>query len=354
MTAIERFIAGEDRLSAVLGAVPFFDAPATLASWMNRTARSVEDERAAAANPCVFEPSARLRDAVLQEAWALERAQTPRRQALRAALAREADIGKILGAPVAPATEAWLRDIWARQEKSPRAAAPPSPPARQRPWWKPGLAFGTGLGAALLAVLAVRHLGNIPEIPPLLAAADAPLIVTTPDADDWMPPPPSRPAPDENLRAAKPTAPARAASTEAVESETETPVLRQPASAPLADRAQVAHAAPAPAPADEPLPPQREDDLAAADIWLLGAAQWKRLATSFRHAPIPHADAPSSRNKSAPQQPWRLLVSTPEAPEALALAAFLRQSLPPGAELLIHADPAIPAGFARLAPPRQP
>jgi hypothetical protein len=48
-----------------------------------------------------------------------------------------------------------------------------------------------------------------------------------------------------------------------------------------------------------------------------------------------------------------LRVRTPDAPEVHALAALLRKSLPPGAELSIQSDPGIPADFANLVPPHQ-
>jgi hypothetical protein len=57
--------------------------------------------------------------------------------------------------------------------------------------------------------------------------------------------------------------------------------------------------------------------------------------------------------RNAPRRPWRLLVATPDAPEVLTLAAFLRQSLPPGEALTVQSDTDIPPGFARLVLPER-
>ncbi|MDR1855120.1 MAG: hypothetical protein LBR05_09495 [Azoarcus sp.] len=45
MDIIERFIAGEDKLSGLLKMVPFFEAPATMASWVTSVVRVVQAER---------------------------------------------------------------------------------------------------------------------------------------------------------------------------------------------------------------------------------------------------------------------------------------------------------------------
>ncbi|MDR1227466.1 MAG: hypothetical protein LBK55_00350 [Azoarcus sp.] len=350
MNAVERFIAGEDRLSAVLGAAPFFDAPETLASWMNQTARAVENERAAkrdAVAAGMFEPPAHLCDAVLREAWALERAQAPRRQALRAELARGTSIEAALGAPVSPKAAAWLHG-WARQEEAPRAAPRPAP-TRRRTWWKPGLVFGASFSIALLAGLAVQfHWLSAPGTPP------APMLAASP-------PPPS-PAQFET-EAAGDEAPDSALLTGRSEflaqskarhgnSQTARPGTMQPSAAsPLTE--SVAKAATTTMPA------------VPTDIWPINGEQWKRLAATLGDTSAHHAEAPATDKSAragimadeiaqdAPRRPWRLLVAAPDAPEVLALAAFLRQSLPPGEELTVQGDADIPMGFARLIPPER-
>jgi hypothetical protein len=98
-----------------------------------------------------------------------------------------------------------------------------------------------------------------------------------------------------------------------------------------------------------------------ADVWPLDGEQWKQLAATLGGTPVRHEEARSARagimadeiTQDTPRRPWRLLVAAPEASEALALAAFLRQSLPPGEELAIQGDADIPVGFARLVPPER-
>jgi hypothetical protein len=106
-----------------------------------------------------------------------------------------------------------------------------------------------------------------------------------------------------------------------------------------------------------------------ADVWPLDGEQWKRLAatlggTPVRYSEARHAEAPAANRsaradiiaevpRNAPRRPWRLLVAAPDAPEVLALAAFLRQSLPPGEELAVQSNADIPMGFARLVPPER-
>ncbi|MDR1062571.1 MAG: hypothetical protein LBL48_01305 [Azoarcus sp.] len=401
MNAVERFIAGEDKLSAVLGAAPFFDAPETLASWMSQTARAVENERAAKRDAIaagMFEPPARLCDAVLREAWALERAQAPRRQALRAELARGTGIEAALGAPVSPKAAAWLHG-WARQEKAPRAA-PHSAPTRRRAWWKPGLIFGASFSIALLAGLSVQfHWLASPETPPapMLAASPplpSPAQFETSAASD------EAPAPEKSLSPPMPIAAAKQRSgavdmmqqADAGHGTALPPEPREAAnSAPLADRSEfpaqprvrhgdgqtakpgaiVQQPAASPPVESEPAPESVVKAATTAmpaiptDVWPLDGKQWKRLAATLEGTPERHAEALAVDDRSARagimteiaqdalRRPWRLLAATPEAPEVLALAAFLRQSLPPGEELAVQGDADIPMGFARLVPPER-
>jgi hypothetical protein len=364
-----------------------------------------------------------LRDAVLREARELERAQAPRRQALRAELARGTGIEVALGAPVAPETAAWLHG-WARQEETSRAAPRPAP-IRRRAWRKPGLVFGASFSIALLAGLAVQfHWLSAPEIPP------APMLAASPP-----PPSPARfetdaagdeaPAPDASISPPMPAAAAeRRSRSVIVARQAETGHSAAPPSqpreaadsAPLADRDELlaqsgqgdrkarhgndraaqpgamqqraakpvsADAMPArtvtPAASLPAKPEFRSESVARgvatampaipADVWPLDGEQWKRLAatlggTPVRHSGALHAEAPAANRsaraditaeipRDAPRRPWRLLVAAPDAPEVLALAAFLRQSLPPGEELAVQSDAGIPRGFARLVPPER-
>ncbi|MDR0717594.1 MAG: hypothetical protein LBF50_09290, partial [Azoarcus sp.] len=313
MNTAERFIAGEDRLSAVLRAAPLFDAPAHMAAWMHRAAHAIEDERRAGREAdggvCVFEPPARLHDAVLQEAQALERAQEPRRQALRAALAREASVEEVLGAPVAAETEAWLRETWARQ--TPRNAARP-PSTSRRVWWKPGLAFGASFTVALLAGLAAHHYWPAPPIPGLFAdstdhvhtESESPSSAPVAMADD-APLPPAVAEANRRISAAPPTriraapgAPQTGANPARLRQSEEG--LLTPRHRELAKSPRVSPPAPTPESALPALAPSSataakakphspaKPAVATAYLWPVDSEQWQQLAgTLARNEPAP-------------------------------------------------------------------
>jgi cell division septation protein DedD len=149
----DRFIAGEDALSALLKTIPPFKAPDSLASRVLQAARAAEAEYHAAQENArgtfTFKSPDSLRDAVMREAQAQERAQAPRRQAIVAALNRHEDIEDVLGAAVSPKTETWLRETWKRQEEGPQPSGPK--PTRKSAGWK-RWAFAAIFGVTAVAV----------------------------------------------------------------------------------------------------------------------------------------------------------------------------------------------------------
>jgi hypothetical protein len=105
-------------------------------------------------------------------------------------------------------------------------------------------------------------------------------------------------------------------------------------------------------------------------MWPIGGQQWQRLAAALvrnesarasaasppaeNNAKMQHRSAASPpASGDAPRRQWRLLVQAQDAPGVRALAALLRESLPPGEDLTVAVDSETPAGFANLVPPRQ-
>jgi len=191
-TAFEGFLRGTDRLSEVLRTLPPYVASPALAERVAADALAYEAEcRAESASP-VFTAPASLEAAVMQEALAMERAQAPRREALRAALAHEGDASAALGAPVSSATQDWLRNAWLPAGEP--DAAPPRRQAKRRSAWRPRLAFGLCCGMATLAGLTVwqYRLGSAPEDFPASPAAE---VAAAPDQSLYSGAPEPSPAP---------------------------------------------------------------------------------------------------------------------------------------------------------------
>jgi hypothetical protein len=109
VNASNRFIDGEDRLSDVLKTLPFFDAPETLKSTVLHAAQEREKQYRHQPAAPIFTPSEALKNAVLQEARAIERAQSGRREAVLKEIAQRKSVKDVLGAPVSAETESWLK-----------------------------------------------------------------------------------------------------------------------------------------------------------------------------------------------------------------------------------------------------
>ncbi|GHT80297.1 hypothetical protein AGMMS49543_00190 [Betaproteobacteria bacterium] len=374
MSAVERFIAGEDRLSAMLKAVPVFDAPTRLQSWVQESARAIEAERGP--EPAyAFEPSAGVHDAVMREARAMERAQAPRRAVLWGRLGRDENAAEVLGVPVAAATATWLRQQAARHQATP--AVTPPVPSRQR-WWGQRLAFGAMFSLAVLAGVAghrywlapaERVMDAAPQVarlePQVMTEASAEVEAmreAPPVAADFMA---QRGAEVEAGRASPANMARRRESGRYAEVAAFAPPPPPPLAAasasvsgPAADLALGEEhirldelASPLPAAAAKPQllrPNQRGDmDLVRLSapppppsaLYPIDDPQWKALAADVFAA-----------NKMPRSQSWRLSTRNPAAAEVVALAAMLLEALPAGMSLKVEADSTVPAGFVRLAP----
>jgi hypothetical protein len=106
MSAFERFAAREDRLSAVLAALPFHEAPRRLAARIREAALLAEKERE---EDLPFLPPDSLREAVFREAATLHAAQADRRRAFLQEVAQGKDLETLLDGPLGKEAEDWLR-----------------------------------------------------------------------------------------------------------------------------------------------------------------------------------------------------------------------------------------------------
>ncbi|MEZ5628877.1 MAG: hypothetical protein R3E34_15355 [Rhodocyclaceae bacterium] len=154
--AEDRFIAGDGPLAALIRAQPAIDAPPRL---LEHILAALD----AAPSATGFDAPAGLFDAVMAEAERIDSAQAPRREALLAELAAGKAADDALGAPVNPATAAWL----AGQQPPSHPARPP----RRRRWpWLAGIS--TALTAALAVSVALRVVqAPAPETAAMPAAA---------------------------------------------------------------------------------------------------------------------------------------------------------------------------------------
>lgn len=193
--AAERFIAGEDRLSALLRDVPRFEAPASLASAVATAARAVQARMAAEAErdavrtsapPPTFGAPPTLSDSVLREAARLQAAQAARRDVVFDQVLRGKPADDVLGAPVSAPTEAWLRTQAAqhRDGAASTAAVAPPPPRRATAvsrWWR---SLGVAATAFAVAGLATRIvLSQLDDGTPMTASLSSNVVI----ADDAGP-----------------------------------------------------------------------------------------------------------------------------------------------------------------------
>lgn len=393
MSAFDRFLAGEDRLSALLKSLPLYDTPDTLAASVLTAAAQSEGALWNVANLAVapaFEPSPALAEAVLHEAKQMEAAQALRREALWNSL-ENASPAEALGAPVTAATETWLR-----QQQLEHAKTSTQKPAHkpQRRWWTlPRIAFGFSCGLALFFGFAMQRT----EVTPTQQAYETELASATEAAqaapaaevaDTEYAPPPSvqtaaaapseheqnkayaakavmpeadyaaKPRADKGYRAAprgaaseekiSPLANARIAAAEPV------PLPPPPAAiAPtIAPLAEAEFAAPPP-PSSVAMESKRSmaRSVAQTYTYLIHDAQWQQLADSWVSArqdmARAKADIADAANASAPIT-WYLEAADIETEDIRALAAQLRASLPSGVNLVVRAQAEVPGGYARL------
>ncbi len=204
----ERFIAGEDRLSALLRALPAFEPSPSLADSVAAAARAAQADadraRAAsaarpAANPAepfAFTPPPELAASVLHEAARVQAAQAGRRDALLTQVAAGTPAGEALGGTVSAPTQTWLRQqAQAHQETMAQETAESvvrkRSPAHARRWWRSlGLAASTIAVAGLATHVVLRQIDEgvmLQEAAPVVAHrevadAPAPAAANPPDA----------------------------------------------------------------------------------------------------------------------------------------------------------------------------
>lgn len=317
--AVERFIAGEDRLSALLREVPHFEPPANLATAVAAAARAVQARMAAEAErdavrrsapPPTFAAPPTLSDSVLREAARLQAAQAARRDVVFEQLLQGKPADDVLGAPVSAPTAAWLRTHAAqhRDETASKAVAAPARRARAvSRWWR---SLGVAATAFAVAGLATKIvLSQLDDGTPTTASLSSNVVI----ADLAAPAAPAEPAlaSAPALAGAPSTGPAHEARTEAA----------PPASAPA--RA---------APPDEPV------------------RRPTRPSPSARKAQDP-SPSPSPSPSTPPDAAAESTSPAPAAPAAPAILA----APPPTASMQAQADAApAPAPQAGAAAPQAP
>lgn len=307
--AAERFIAGEDRLSALLRDLPRFDAPASLASAVTTAARAVQARMAAEAErdavrasapPPTFTAPPTLSGSVLREAARLQAAQAARRDVVFDQVLQGKPAGDVLGAPVSAPTEAWLQTQAAQhRDGAASAAAVALPPAARATavsrWWR---SLGVAAIAFAVAGLATRIvLSQLDDGTPTTASLSSNVVI----ADNAGPatregpalasapsssaapaigaPPPAAAQHTQTAEAPPAAAPERAAPHAA-------PVRRPTTPSPTARKEHAPAPAPDPAPAFAPLPAP-----AAAAAESMPPAPAAPAAPAILAAPPPMASA---------------------------------------------------------------
>jgi hypothetical protein len=407
MSAFERFISREDRLSAVLLALPEYEAPEHLAARIQEAALSLSDaEKHRPVENSLFVPPDSLEQAVLRQAGILHAAQSARRRAILRQVAEEDDLSRLFGGPLSRETENWLRQ--AAQSESQETPTPEKMPA---PFWQQWRAILTGrhsfaLGWAfcivMLCGLFLRLYNTLLPGPETLENAVQEATKTVVAAEAANPGKANEPAPmpaPKTPSAAEPfvSPPLSAADAPAAHERSKAAVgaLRNPSpsaaraveAAPereaqrMADETKVAAALPAPpdtarmepaaaAPrleAQRPAPeskqnaPAKKEDARAAGLISPPEVAQARSLPAMPQNPVDlsilyPANAPQWQSLAAtltlPQAGqtfvWRLCAGDTENAEVQALADFLRRTLPDGHTLSLRADPDLAAGETRL------
>lgn len=324
--AAERFIAGEDRLSALLRDMPRFEAPPSLASAVATAAQAVQarmaaeaerDVARASAPPATFTAPPTLSDTVLREAARLQAAQATRRDVVFDQVLQGKPANSVLGAPVSASTEAWLRTQAAQHREAPVAETPPAPPVTRAStvsrWWK---SLGVAATAFAVAGLATKIvLSQLDDGTPMTASLSSNVII----ADNGGAAPGGAPA-QTQATAAAPVAPSSQEARTGEAPSTAAPEYAAPHGAP--------HAAPQAESARRPATPSP-------------VARKERVPT-----PAP-ALAPSPSAETSPAPAIAAAQPAPPPPAAPAAPAILAAPAPM-ASMQAQADaiPAPPPAFA--------
>ncbi|GAB7546968.1 hypothetical protein [Cupriavidus sp. 8B] len=183
MSADERFIAGEDRLAALLRELPAFVPPASLEASVMAAARAEQAARNApaplpqASLPAKvrayaeqaeapaddaeldFTPPAGLQASVMAQAARMQAAQATRRNAVLEEVRRGDAPQRVLGAPVSEAAQAWLREQAhpAQPAAGEQAAGKPARARPARRWWPVLGVLAATLGVGVLSLQIVMR-----------------------------------------------------------------------------------------------------------------------------------------------------------------------------------------------------
>ncbi|UDM51935.1 hypothetical protein [Cupriavidus sp. MP-37] len=365
MSAADRFIAGEDRLSALLKAVPAYPPPPALEASVLAAARAAQQQADGAGLPFAAPPA--LAAAVLEEAARLQAAQAARRDAVLARVAAGEAAEDVFGARLGPAAAGWLQ---ARAAESARNTAPPSstpsltPAARARRWWRSlGLVASVAAVAGLTTSIVLRQIDDgalsptetaemaaaeiaAPEPAPAASTAPSPPLPETAAAS---PPKPAAPAAKAAPPATRPASRA-APGTEATRSVPHEPALDREAPTPASPAAPqapadaaIAQAAPsAPAPAAPPAFALKAAPAMAARAPAAASA----LTVSTRDDPAAIA---ARLGTAAPLGLW---AAEPDHVEIREWAQRLWQAMPAGLRppvpVAVQADPTLAPGQVRI------
>ena len=366
--AADRFIAGEDRLSALLKALPPYPPPAALEAAVLAAARAAQQEAGrqqadAAALPFAAPPA--LAAAVLEEAARLQAAQSARRDAVLARVAAGAAAEDVLGARLGPDAAAWLR---AQATDSTRNAAsstmePSTHAARARRWWRSlGLAVSVAAVAGLTTSIVLRQIDD-GALMPAGTAEIATTEMAAPAPEPAASTAPSPPLPETAAPPPKPAAPgAKAAPPAASPAPRAVPGTDAARSAPR-ERAPDSEA---PAPAI-PAAPQAPADAAIAEAAPSAPAPAAPSAYARKPAPAMASRAPAAASaltvstqddpaaiaaRLGTAAPLRLWAAEPDHVEIREWAQRLWQALPagqrPSVPVAVQADPALAPSQVRI------
>ncbi|WP_354675321.1 hypothetical protein [Cupriavidus alkaliphilus] len=370
MSAADRFIAGEDRLSALLKSLPAYPPPPALEAAVLAAARAAQQDAGrhqAGAPDLPFAAPPALAAAVLEEAARLQAAQSARRDAVLARVAAGAAAEDVLGARLGPDAAAWLRAQAADSTQNPAqssATARLTHAARARRWWRSlGLVASVAAVAGLTTSIVLRQIDDGALLPTgtaemasaeMAAPAPAPAASTAPspplpETAAALPPKPAAPAAKAAPPAARPAL-RPAPGTEATRS-----VPREPAP----DREALAQASPA--------APQAPADAAMAQAAPSAPAPAASPAYALEAAPAMAARAPaaasaltvSTRDDPAAiaarlgtAAPLRLWAAEPDHVEIREWAQRLWQAMPAGQRppvpVAVQADPTLAPGQVRI------
>jgi len=371
MSAVDRFIAGEDKLSNLLRAIPVFEPPQTMSTWVASVARAVAAERGPAkAAPAAPEPVV----AAVAQPVAAEPSVVPE------------PVSEVSVAPVATTTfEAAPAPAAAVHSAESIAVTPPPPePAyvqeeeddaysvpRPNLWLRPAAICAASFVGALIFGLLVHSGGSSKASPvgsneedrtapvakvQVAMGEPVPVIIEAPaepavQAEAPLPEPVlAEPAPA--LVPVVAPAASSSATLQDMEARAAEVGIASGRAAPAREAVTLASAAPsesvaAAAAANANRRAKQSLDLSKEHGWPINAQEWNQLATTIasRQSEI------AARNG---RQSWILLTGSPRRTlEVRDLALRLRDALPREAELkVLYSVPKLGRDYARLIPPQ--